>query len=336
MPSIAQQHFRISGTGSYFPPSIVTAEEMDMRLQKPKGYVASTAGVLKRHECRAPESLASMGVAAIKRAIEMAAISLADIDLIIDASTCRHQPIPCNAALVSKSLGDATCRIPAFDIQSTCLGFIVALNVANGLFATGCYRNILIVCSEALLAGVNYREPESSALMGDGAGAVVLTAKPPSGVFAFVHETFPEHYDICEVRGGSHNMPPFAFDATKEDLYRFHMDGPRLFRVARKLLPPMVENLFQLANIDRDSLQVIPHQASPRGVEAIRRSLNLSTANYHNRTHEIGNLAAASIPVMLDWFRRSSELRKTNSATNAMFLGTSAGYSQAALILEIS
>jgi 3-oxoacyl-[acyl-carrier-protein] synthase-3 len=332
MQRLGQQHFRLSGTGSYLPQAIVLAEEMDRRLNKPQGYVASTGGVLTRHECRPPETLTSMAIAAARRAIEAANLQWSDLDLIIDASTCRHQPIPCNAALLSQALGTDVKGVPAFDIQSTCLGFIVAMQVANGLFAAGNYEHILVVCSESLLAGVNYSEPESSALMGDGAGAVVLSRSNPRNTFAYSHETHAEHSAICEVRGGSHNLPPFEYDPSKEWLYRFHMDGPELFRVARKLLPPMVERLLEETQVDRNSLQVIPHQASPRGVEAIRRSLDVGTDAFHNRTHEIGNLAAASIPVMLDWFCRRPEY---THPTLTMLLGTSAGYSQAAMILEV-
>jgi 3-oxoacyl-[acyl-carrier-protein] synthase-3 len=332
MQCLGQQHFRISGTGSYLPEVIVLAEEMDLRLGKPVGYVANTGGVLTRHECRSPETLASMAIAASHAAVASANLRLSDLDLIIDASTCRHQPIPCNAALLSKALGTDVKGTPAFDIQSTCLGFIVALQVANGLFATGSYEHVLIVCSESLLAGVNYSEPESSALMGDGAGAVVLSRAAPRDAFAYSHETHAEHSAICEVRGGSHNLPPFEYDPSKESLYRFHMDGPELFRVARKLLPPMVERMLEATKLHRDELQFIPHQASPRGVEAIRRSLGVGTDSFHNRTSEIGNLASASIPVMLDWFRRRPG---RSQPVLAMLLGTSAGYSQAAMILEV-
>ena len=327
-----KQYFQINGTGSYLPPAVVSAEEMDHRLKKPIGYTARTAGVITRHECRFPDTLASMAVAAALGAIARAGLRLSDLSLIIDASTCRHQPIPCNAALLSESFGKDLKGIPAFDIQSTCLGFIIALQVANGLFATGNYEHILIVCSESLLAGVNYSEPESSALMGDGAGAGILSRSPLHKTLAFTHETHAEYSAICEVRGGSHNMPPFDFDSSKEALYRFHMDGPELFRVARRLLPPMVERLLAETPVDRNSLQVIPHQASPRGVEAIRRTLGMSMDFFHNRAAITGNIASASIPIVLDWLCRRSDF---SHPTHLMLLGTSAGYSQAAMILEV-
>lgn len=325
------QYFELLGTGAYLPRKQVLAAEIDARLGVAAGYTESTAGVHTRYECVAPESLASMAREAAQQALDDAQLSLSQIDLIVDASTSRHQPVPCNGALVSAALGPAAQAIPVFDVQSTCLGFVVALNVINGLLATGCAERVLLICSEAGLAAANWQEPESAALLGDGAGAVVLRRAAPRRSYAFAHQTFARYSQICEVRGGLHNLPAFAYRDELAAHYRFHMDGPRLFRVARQLLPPLVAELLNVAPCDRERLRVVPHQASPRAVEAVRRVLQVPVERYHNRVAEFGNLAAASIPHALDLCRRTGWLP---SGTPVLLLGTSAGYSQAALIFE--
>ncbi len=52
--------------------------------------------------------------------------------------------------------------------------------MANALFSSGAYRNILIVASEAALAGVSWKDAESAGLVGDGAAAVFVSFEHPS------------------------------------------------------------------------------------------------------------------------------------------------------------
>lgn len=289
-------------------------------------------GVAQRRRCEPPDSLSHMASEAARRAVANAGGDWSSIDLIIDASTCRRQPIPCNAALLQGDLGECARGIPCLDVQSTCLGFLVALDLANGWIAIGKRRRVLIVCAEIGLQGVDWNQPESAALVGDGAAAVVIERSEPRDTWHHVHQTFGEHVESCEVIGGGHRMPPFDYRPELDHHYRFKMDGPRLFRVALKLLPPMVQELLGRVTVDRERMIIIPHQASPRGVEAVRRSLSWPSDRYVDRVSQIGNLAAASLPMMLDLERRAGRLP---DGTPVMLLGTSAGYSQAATVFEI-
>ena len=180
-----QQHFTIIGTGLYLPPRRLTAEDIDRRAGLPDGWTRKHAGVLNRHECTPPETLASMALEAIGQALREAALDWSDLDLLIDGSTCRHQPIPCNAAYLQHARGPSAAGVPCMDIHSTCLGFILSLHAANALLATGMYRHIMLVCSETALKGVNWREPESACLMGDGAAAVLLRRTEPGPTYHF-------------------------------------------------------------------------------------------------------------------------------------------------------
>jgi 3-oxoacyl-[acyl-carrier-protein] synthase-3 len=326
------QHFEIVGSGLYLPRLRLTDEDIDRRAGLPAGWVRRHAGVHTRHECAEPETLSSMARAAATAALDDAGLGWRDLDLIVDGSACRQQPIPCNAACLQAAFGEQARGIPCFDVQSTCLGFVIALHLANGLFAAGAHRRILVVCSESGLAGVNWKEPESAALMGDGAAAVVLGRIEPTPTYFYRHETFSQHLDACQVTGGGHNLPPFVCTPQNEASYRFHMDGPRLFRAAFAHLPGLINPLIEQAEADRETLQVIPHQASPRAVEGVRRLLGFRPENYHNRAAELGNLAAASIPAVLHLCRSEGVVSRGQTA---LLLGTSAGYSQAGLIFRV-
>jgi 3-oxoacyl-[acyl-carrier-protein] synthase-3 len=326
------QHFQIAGTGLYLPGVRLTAEDIDRRLGLPSGWTREHTGVLNRHECAPPETLPGMAREAIRTAMGEAGTRWDEVDLILDASTCRHQPIPCNAAVVQSHLGPPAWGIPCMDVQSTCLGFLAALHLANSLLATDAYRHILLVCSEAGLRGVNTKEPESACLMGDGGSAVVLRRAEPRPTYFYAHETFSQYLETCEVRGGGHRIPPMLYRPDNEADFLFHMDGPRVFRVALKHLPPLVKRLLAEAGFTREHLQVIPHQASPRAVEAVRRSLGFQEDRYHNRVAHLGNLSAASIPAVLHQCRQEGLIRRGDMV---LMLGTSAGYSQAGLLSQV-
>ena len=277
-----------------------------------------------------------MGQAAIESAMSEAGIEWKDVDYLIDCSTSKIRPIPCNAAHFQQAAGPPARSIPCVDVQSTCLGSILAINMVNAMFASGDYRNIVIVASEAALAGANWSEPESAGLLGDGAAALVLRHEPVDRQLAFAHETFAEHLELCRVDGGGHYLPAFEFEAERHADFRFTMDGPAVFRVALKHLPPMVNRLrgeFRDASPGgKHDVHVIPHQASPKAVEIVRRLLAVTSDRYHVTVRETGNLAAASIPVMLDRVRRNGLIQ---AGEQVMLLGTSAGYSQAALIFQL-
>lgn len=323
-----QQCFEVAGTGLYLPHRRLTAEDVDRRAQRPEGWTRRHVGVLTRHECAAPETLATMATHAVVQAMRNASADWSQIDLIIDASTCRHQPIPCNACCLQQAFGARAAGIPCLDVQSTCLGFVVAMNVANGLLAAGGVRHVLIVTSEAPLLGVNWAEPQSACLMGDGAAAAILRRREPTSDYHFRHQTFAQELEACEVRGGGHRLPPWECVPDSDGEYRFHMDGRRLFRAARRYLPTMVDSLLKEVRVDRSELQVVPHQAAPRAMALVRQLLGFQVERFQDHVAEMGNLIAASIPAVLHRCVEGGIIRR---GEHVLLLGTSAGYSQAGL-----
>jgi len=331
---VVQQHFKIAGTGSYFPSKVVLAEDIDARTNQPQGWSREHVGVERRYECIAPETPISMGAAAIERAMSDAGIDWGQVDCIIDCSTCQFRPIPCNAAHYQAVFADAAKNISCFDIQSTCLGSILAIRSINGLFASGDYRTAVLVASESSLAGVNWEQPESASLCGDGAAAIVLQRAEPENAMASCHETHAEHIELCKVDGGGFKLPLFDYTPQRRSEFLFDMDGPGLFRVARKLLPPMVKSIMaemhdEISEVN--NFHIIPHQASPKAVEYVRRLFGFREDRYHVAVQETGNMIAASIPSMIDRTRRSGQIQPGDWV---MPLGTSAGYSQAAMLFR--
>ena len=109
------------------------------------------------------------------------------------------------------------------------------------------------------------------------------------------------------------------------------MDGPAIMRVAAKQLPPMFEQLVLDSGVPKEQLTIVPHQASPKALKIMRRLLGLSKPRFLDEVANVGNIAAAGIPLVLD---RAVRNKKITRGDRIMLLGTSAGYSQAGLVLE--
>ena len=78
--------------------------------------------------------------------------------------------------------------------------------------------------------------------------------------------------------------------------------------------------------------QRIAHLETPNEDQANHvHPLGFEADRYLNRVHETGNLAAASMPRVIDDAVRSGTIRRGD---RLLLLGTSAGYSQAGLVFE--
>jgi len=325
-----KQHFKIIGSARQLPRRCLTADELDQRAGLPSGWTVRHTGVHTRYEAVEPENATTLGRQVILDALASAELPLSEVDLLIDASLSIQQPIPSNSALMQQALGPDAAGCATMDVHSSCLGFMVALQVVNGLLATGPYRRAVIVCAETHLRGVNWDDPESAHLMGDGAAAVVVEACPPEGECVFRFQTFGDGAHLCEVQGGGHRLPPYDYTPGKRALFQFAMDGKGVHKFASVHLPAMVRDALGEANATIADLHVIPHQASAPSIELLARRLGVNREQLHSSVEGHGNLVAAGIPFVLHAAR--GELA---AGTRVMLIGTAAGYSQGVAIFRL-
>ena len=172
-----------------------------------------------------------MGAIAGRIALEQ---SNSEPDLILNASGVGKQVIPDTSVFFQKELGLK--GIPSFTIHATCLSFLVAIHTAANLIEQNSYKKILIISSDRGTRGRNYKQPESAALLGDAAAAIVLEKTPNSEnsrLIDYKMETWPDGSNLTEVRGGGTNLHPQDKETTSNDNL-FSMNGPMIYKMARK------------------------------------------------------------------------------------------------------
>ena len=291
------------------------------------GTVERLTGVRWRHHRDGRDQVA-LAAAAAGEAFTSSGIDPSAIDAIVHASAVPYQSIPATAPLVQRALGLPDGAVAAFDVNATCLGFLAALQLATASIECGRWRCVLIVCSELASRGLDWSDPATAGLFGDGAGAAIVAADGDGrshggAILEIALATYPSGYEASSlVAGGTrldHDADPDAFERHR----RFRMDGRELFALTRRHLPAFVAGVLERTGWTMDEVDcVVPHQASPHALRHMARALGVPDDRMVDIAATHGNQIAASLPIALDHARRAG---MAGPGARVLLVGTAAG-----------
>ncbi len=321
---------KIAGLGWALPQQRVASTALEQRMNLPAGWIERATGVAERRFARSETTL-SLAADASRRAIANAGIDAETIDLVVGASTGPHQAIPCTAALLQRELAMPEGRSFCFDLNATCLSFLVALHTAGQFITQGTCKRVLVFSSEVATHMRNFDEPESAVLLGDAAAAAVLErSEGHSQIHGARFETHASGADhtVC-LGGGTLHHPNDA--ATTPAMNCFRMDGKAVFKMARRLSSPFVDAVLAQVGWRRDMVDaVVPHQASGPGVDLLERQCGFRSDQIVRNLATRGNCVAASIPLAL---AEAAEAGRVQRRQRVLLVGTGAGLSLGAVAL---
>ncbi len=325
---------KILGMGKYLPNKVISSSDLDKKMNKPSGWVEKKSGAKKRHFID-NENICDMGVNAAKIAIANANISKEEIDCIIFAAVSMQQLIPNTAAFIQKKLGLENSGIPAIDMNMVCLSFVSSLDVISYLIEAQRYNNVLIVSSEIASVGLNWNDPETCTIFGDGAAAAVISKSKEndtSKILASHMQTYSISSDCAELKSGGANYFPEEKSANNREDYFFQMNGKKSFRFVSSKIKDFIKNLLEKSKKTIEDLDlIIPHQASGLALRHLRKKLNVPKEKWMDIFSMHGNQIAASIPTAL---YEAIEQKIIKRGSTVMLLGSAAGLSIGGMILE--
>ena len=331
MSTSGHRAVRIAGMGTYLPERRVSSEELDVVFGVKRGQTEQTSGVTERRYVGV-DTTDQMAASACRRALETAQLSLDAVDMVIAVATAPRQGVPCTAVFVQRELGLPEGKSVCFDVNATCLGWLVALDIAANFVVAGRARAVLVVASEIASCSLNMAEPESAALFGDAAVAAVITPSTNGSRIGHVRfETYSSGADLAVFAGcGSRHHPNDP--ATRPEMNMFQMQGRAIFKMARRVVPPFIDRFMDEAGADRDSFDaVVPHQASKLGLAAITERFGFSEQQVVTNLATRGNCIAASIPLAL---AEAVCAGRINRGDRVLLIGTGAGLTLGAVDLH--
>jgi 3-oxoacyl-[acyl-carrier-protein] synthase-3 len=187
----------IRSVGTALPGLAIDNSTLAKRFNMPvtwEHWIDAFVGTKKRHfavdlttgEVR--HSLADLGEAAGRRALDAAGLGPADVDLMVMGTCSPDMLMPTTVAMIADRLGID--GVPALQLQSGCTGAVQALEVACQMLRAGSYRTALVLgadsCAKHLDLAMDVTklapgEQVNGVLFGDGAGAAVLSSEPGAG-----------------------------------------------------------------------------------------------------------------------------------------------------------
>jgi len=285
---------RVVALGHHQPQRVLSNADLAQMVDTNDEWIRQRTGIATRRIAAADESVADMATGAAAKALAASGLAPSDIGQVIVATCSAIDRCPSTAAQVAGRLG-----IPAavcFDLNNACAGFCTALATADHTLRAGAARHALVIGAEKMSDLTDWTDRASCILLGDGAGAAVVSAADDAFIGPVVWGSDPARNDAVRLVG--------------EWQPRFAQEGQAVFRWAATELPAIAAQACERAGIRTTDLAgVVTHQANLRIIEAMTRRMGLRDDVVIARdVVESGNTSAASVPLALSKMAERGEL----------------------------
>ncbi len=328
------RYAQIIGWGYEVPSKVITNHDLEQIVETSDEWIRTRTGIEERRVASDPqETTATLGLAAARKALEVADVHPSKVDLIICSTSSPEHIFPSTASIIQDGLGATNAG--AFDLSAACSGFVYALSMARGHILAGDAEYVLVIGAETLSRLVDWTDRNTCVLFGDGAGAVLVAASSvPGGIIASELGSDGSGADLLIVPAGGSAIPP-SLETVSSGNHFIKMDGKAVFRFAVRVMSDATKAVLARAGLSTDDVDlVIPHQANLRIVQnSVLKQLRIPEEKVFVNLQRYGNTSTASIPIALC---EAIKAGKVKPGDHLVFVGFGAGLTWAACAVQWS
>ena len=321
----------ISGVGMSVPERVIKNDYFASYLETSDEWIQDRTGIVERRWVEGQVSASELAEPAARIAIERAGLTTSDIDGVVLATVTPDYVFPSTACRLQGRLGIS--KGFAFDINAVCSGFIYALTVSDSLIRTGQAKNVLVVGVDIYSSIIDKKDRSTCVLFGDGAGAVVLSARKGKeqacslesllstrGVYCSEITADGRGADLLYTAAGT--AKPITAESISNGEHFLKMQGREIFKHAVRRLSEV-----SLSVLDKCSLSVsqvdwfVSHQANKRILLSMAKHLGIDTNKVLVNVDKYGNTSAASLPILLAEASEEGSLKKGDLVLLSAFGG---------------
>ncbi|HEY4202180.1 MAG TPA: beta-ketoacyl-ACP synthase III [Devosiaceae bacterium] len=281
----------VRGVGGYLPQRIMTNEELSRQVDTSDEWIVQRTGIRQRHLAAEGELTSDLATAAARKALDAAGVTVADIDLIIVATTTPDMTFPATAAVVQQKL--EMHHGSAFDLQAVCSGFVYGVATADSFLKNGLAKRALVIGAETFTRLIDWNDRTTCVLFGDGAGAAVLELGNDQGrgILASSLRSDGHHWNKLYTDGGP---------SSTLSMGHVRMEGKEVFKHAVGMITDVVHSVFDATGYTVDDLDwFVPHQANKRIIDGAGVKLGIPPEKVVLTVDQHANTSAASVPLAL-------------------------------------
>ena len=311
---------QVRGIGGYVPDKVLSNADLAEIMDTSDEWIVARSGIHQRHQADDSVMASDLGVIAAQNALADAGMSIADIDLIVVATSTPDFAFPATAAYVQQKLGSS--HGAAFDVQAACSGFVYGMSLVTAMIETGQANGVLLIGAELMTRLLDWQDRSTAVLFGDGAGAIVLSGEDvgpdaPQVIKNYIRSE-GEYTDLLYATGSA--------NAAAKDA-KIHMQGREVYRHAVTNIAEAVTTLLEMAEMDVSEIDwFVPHQANKRIIDGVARKIGLPPEKTILTVDHHANTSAASIPLALNEAVQNGQIKTGDLVmTEAMGGGLSWG-----------
>lgn len=316
-------HISVTGLGCYVPDRVLTNDELAGLVDTSDEWIRERTGIRERRIAADEQALTDIALPAARRALEMAGVEPATVDLVVVATVTPDMAFPSAGALIADELGmpDAA----AYDLSAGCTGFVYAIAQAHAMLAAGLARRALVVGGDVLSKILDWTDRSTLVLFGDGAGAVVLEQVDDGGFIGF---------ELGADGGGGANLwlPGSGSRRFDEPDRYVKMNGREVFKFATRVMVSSAEAILgECGKTVEDVDLYVPHQANVRIIDHAARKLGFPQEKIVVNVDRYGNTSSGSIPLAL---ADAADQGRLGPGTLVLLTGMGAGLTWGSALIE--
>jgi 3-oxoacyl-[acyl-carrier-protein] synthase-3 len=305
----------------------MTNAEISTLVDTTDEWIVQRTGIRQRYIAAEGEVTSDLAVEAAKAALDDAGMTIADIDLIVVATTTPDLTYPAVAAIVQNKLGMR--HGTAFDIQAVCSGFVFAVGTADSFLKNNLAKRALVIGAETNSRILDWTDRATCVLFGDGAGAAILERveladdEPDRGVLAIALRTDGSHWSKLYVDGGV---------SSTQTTGHVRMEGREVFKHAVGMITDVVEKTFAETGYTVGDLDwFVPHQANKRIIDGAGAKIGIAPEKVIITVDQHANTSAASVPLALTAGVRDGRIKRGDLV---MLEAMGAGFTWGAVLIR--
>jgi 3-oxoacyl-[acyl-carrier-protein] synthase-3 len=281
----------ITGLGCHVPERVLDNAELSTMVDTNDEWIVERTGIRERRIAADDEALTDICLPAARRALEMAGVDPASIDLLIVATVTPDMAFPSSSALIADAIGMP--QAAAYDLSAGCTGFVYAIAQAHGMLSAGLAKRALVVGGDVLSTILDWTDRSTLVLFGDGAGAVVMEPVAQGGFLGF---------ELGADGGGGANLwlPGSGSRKFAEPEKFVKMNGREVFKFATRVMVSSAEAILAECGRTVEEIDVyVPHQANVRIIDHAAKKLGIPQEKTVVNVDKYGNTSSGSIPLAL-------------------------------------